>query len=126
MSKIPDDMKTGEHGEYWQALAENYEAKFGKEIEWTGSGPVCGTLNLSYMFMYPPIIDVQKFTDELNDNTSKLKEKKMIEGVLDGIIDYPSLFAWYKSNHVSDYNLDELAEMARDANIKIVSDKSII
>jgi len=116
MNKMPDDMMYGPYGDYWLALANNYEAKMGKQIDWTDRGPMLGSLNLSYMFMYPPIINVQKFTDELNAETAKLPE----------VVDYPSLFNEFKSKHKHDYNLGEIAEMAKTHDIKIVCAESPI
>jgi hypothetical protein len=74
MNKIPDYMKNSGDGDYWQALADNYEAKIGESIKWTDRGPMVGSLNLSYMFMYPPIIDIQRFTDELKNETESIRK----------------------------------------------------
>lgn len=73
MATIPLYMRNSGDDDYWQALADNYEAKIGKSIEWTDRGPVVGDLNLSYMFMYPPIFDIQRFTDELKNETESIR-----------------------------------------------------
>lgn len=54
MSKLPTYLRDSSDADWYQKVADDIEAEHGT-IEWTDSGPMLGTLNISFRFMYPPI-----------------------------------------------------------------------
>jgi len=55
------------YGEWYQAMANYIERTSDEPIEWTESGPMCNGISLSYQFMYPPIFNIDKEIERLND-----------------------------------------------------------
>lgn len=54
MNTLPKFMQESHDADWYQEVADRIEARSGS-IDWTASGPKLGSLNVSFMFMYPPI-----------------------------------------------------------------------